>query len=156
MSRRRKIKTREQVKVSASCTAIISKQMPPKLKDPEKIGYIPICDLDTIINLIPLTIYETLGLRELKNTQITVQLVDRVLEDVWVKVRSFIILAGLIILDFKKDHEIPILLGRPFLATSRSTIDLKNNDLKMRLNGETKTFKCGHRQNKVNREKLGK
>lgn len=47
-----------------------------------------------------------------------------------------------IVLDFKEDQEIPILLGRPFFATSRSTIDLEKNELIMKINGETEVFKC--------------
>lgn len=68
-----------------------------------------------------------------------------VLEDLLVKVRSFIIEAEFIILDFEEDSEIPILLGRPFLETSRSTTDLEKNDLTMKINCETKVFKCCHR-----------
>ncbi|KAA3462831.1 oligopeptide transporter 4-like [Gossypium australe] len=97
----------------------------------------------------------------LKATQITLQLVNRssvypngVLEDVLVNVRSFIIPVDFIVLDFKDDHEIPILLGRPFLATSRSTIDLEKNELTMKINGETETFKYGYQLNEENRRKL--
>ncbi|KAA3474734.1 hypothetical protein EPI10_024997 [Gossypium australe] len=90
------------------------------------------------------------------------QLVDRslvrpkgVLEDVLVKVQSFIMPADFVVLDFDEDCEIPILLGRPFLATSRSTIDLEKNKLTMKVNGETETFKCGHQSSKEDRRKLG-
>ncbi|MBA0607130.1 hypothetical protein Godav_019475 [Gossypium davidsonii] len=57
----------------------------------------------------------------------------RVLENVLVKVRNFIIPVEFVILDFEEDHEIPILLGRPFLAMSRSTID-PENELTMKIN----------------------
>lgn len=92
-----------------------------------------------------LSIFEKLGLGELENTQVTLQLVDKssihpkgVLEDVLVKVRNFIILADFVILDFAKDREIPIFLGRPFLATTWSTIDLDTNKLTMKINGKWK------------------
>lgn len=48
---------------------------------------------------------------------------------------SFIVPVDFVILDFEKDGEIPILLERPFLATSRATIDLEKNELKMKING---------------------
>ncbi|KAA3462882.1 Retrovirus-related Pol polyprotein from transposon opus [Gossypium australe] len=57
------------------------------------------------------------------------------LEDVLVKVRSFIIPANFVVLDIEKDCEIPVLLGGPFLATSGSTIDLEKNELTMKING---------------------
>lgn len=49
------------------------------------------------------------------------------------------------VLNFKEDLKIPILLGIPFLATSQSTIDLETNELTVKINGETKTFKCGNK-----------
>lgn len=67
-----------------------------------------------------------------------------VLEDVLVKVRSFIVPTDFVILDFEGDCEIPILLGKPFLVTSKSTIDLEKNELTMKINGEIETFKCNH------------
>ncbi|KAA3461854.1 DNA damage-inducible protein 1-like [Gossypium australe] len=83
-------------------------------------------DLGANINLIPLSIYEKLRLGILK---------------------------------IPKLHyicEILIQLGRPFLATSRSTIELKNNELKLRIDGKTEIFKCSHRQNGKHRERLGR
>ncbi|MBA0789647.1 hypothetical protein Gotri_028142 [Gossypium trilobum] len=116
--------------------------------------------LGASINLMSLSIFENLGLGELKNTQITLQLVERssvhpkgVLKDVLVKVRSFIILTDFLVLDFEEDREILILLGRPFLPTSRSSIDLENNELTMKINGEIETFKCGHQLSEEGRRK---
>ncbi|KAA3464070.1 Integrase, catalytic core [Gossypium australe] len=173
MFRCRKVKIREQVNISTSCSVIISKHITSKLKDPGSFT-IPIeirdihcskalCDLGTSINLMPLSIYEKFRLGDLKNTQITLQLSNRssvqpkgVFEDVLVKVRSFIIPMDFVILDFEGNREIPILLGRPLLATSGSTINLENNELTLKINGEIEIFKCGHNQNEENREKLGK
>ncbi|XP_070022776.1 uncharacterized protein [Nicotiana sylvestris] len=45
-----------------------------------------------------------------------------------------------VILDCKVDEEIPIILGRPFLATKRALIYCKTRELKMRLNDEEITF----------------
>ncbi|KAA3469674.1 hypothetical protein EPI10_015438 [Gossypium australe] len=94
MSRRRKIKIGERATIDASCSAIISRQFPTKLKDPGSFT-------------IPIKIREIHFMHP-----------KGILEDVLVKVRSFIIPTNVIILDFEKDCEIPILLGKPFLATS--------------------------------------
>ncbi|XP_070001905.1 uncharacterized protein [Nicotiana sylvestris] len=45
-----------------------------------------------------------------------------------------------LILDCKVDEEIPIILGRPFLAMGRPLIDCETGELKMRLNDEEITF----------------
>ena len=41
-----------------------------------------------------------------------------------VKLDKFIFPTDLIVLDMEKDREIPIILGRQFLATSRAMIDV--------------------------------
>lgn len=64
-----------------------------------------------------------------------------VLKDVLIKVWGFIIHVNFIVLDFEEDWDTPILLGRPFLATS---IDLEKNELIMKIDDETEVFKCSH------------
>ena len=80
---------------------------------------------------MPLSIFRKLGLAEATPTTITIQLVDRslthpwdIIEDVLVKVQKFIFSVDFIVLDMEEDKEVPIILGRPFLATSRSIIDV--------------------------------
>ncbi|XP_022863171.1 uncharacterized protein LOC111383320 [Olea europaea var. sylvestris] len=67
---------------------------------------------------------ESLGLGETKLTTISLQLADRsikrskgIIEDVLVKVDKFIFPADFIVLDMEEDSNIPLILGRPFLAT---------------------------------------
>ena len=62
------------------------------------------------------------------------------LEDVLVKVDKFIFLADFIILDMEEDKEIPIILGRPFLATGRAMIDVQNGELKLRVEDDEVKF----------------
>lgn len=59
--------------------------------------------------------------------------------DVIVKADNFIFPADFVILDYEVDVEIPIILGRPFMDTSRANMEKK--DLKFRVNGEEATFK---------------
>lgn len=47
-----------------------------------------------------------------------------------------------IALNFKEDLEIFIILGRPFLATSRTTVDVEKGELTMDIDGEVEMFKC--------------
>ena len=99
-----------------------------------------LCDLGASINLLPLSIFRRLGLGKARPTNMTLQLVDRslkqlrgVIEDVLVKVDKFIFPADFIVLDMEKDMEIPIILGRPFLATGRVMIDVQRGELELRV-----------------------
>ena len=80
---------------------------------------------------MPLSIFRRLGLGEAHLTTVTLQLADRslkhprgVIEDVLVKVDKFIFPADFIVLDMEEDKEIPIILGRLFLATEMVMIDV--------------------------------
>ena len=87
---------------------------------------------------MPLSLFRRLGLGEACLTTVTLQLADKslkhprvVIEDVMVKVDKFIFLANFIVLDMEEDKEIPIILGRPFLAIGRAMIDVQRGELKL-------------------------
>ncbi|XP_062099858.1 uncharacterized protein LOC133805711 [Humulus lupulus] len=132
------------------CNVILQKKLPPKLKDlgcfniPCTIGNEvfkrALCDLGEIVNLISLSIYRKQKLGEAKSTIVKLQIVDHsvkhlhgVIEDVLVKVDKFIFPAYFIILDLEEDANIPIILGRPFLATGRALIDVQKGELQLRV-----------------------
>ena len=96
---------------------------------------------------MPLSIFRRLGLGEAKPTTVTLQQADRslkhpwgVIEDVLVKVDKFIFPVDFIVLDIEEDREIPIRMGRPFLATSSAMIDLKKGELKLRVKDDEVWF----------------
>ena len=47
-----------------------------------------------------------------------------ILEDVLIKVGKFIFLIDFVVLDMAEDHNVPIILGGPFLATGRAIIEV--------------------------------
>ncbi|KAK4733883.1 hypothetical protein R3W88_008144 [Solanum pinnatisectum] len=105
------------------------------------------CDLGASINLMPLSIYKKLGLGDPKPTTMLLLMTDRtvkrpigVLHVVLVKVESFIFLADFVILNCEVDFEVPIILGRPFLATGRALVDMEKGQMKFKLNNEEATF----------------
>ena len=94
-------------------------------------------DLGASVNLFTYSIYKQLGLGELKATTITLSLADcsikvpkRVVEDVLVQVEKFYYLVDFVVLDIEplKNglNSIPIILGRPFLATANALINCQN------------------------------
>ncbi|KAL0463612.1 UNVERIFIED_CONTAM: hypothetical protein Slati_0248800 [Sesamum latifolium] len=134
-SNKRKWEGGETMKLNEECLAIFQNKLPPKLKDPESfsipctIGHTnfdkALCDLGASVNLVTYSIFEKLGMHELTPTIVTLQLADRSLtyprgtvEDVLVKVGKFIILVDFIVLDMEEDKNMPLILGRSFLATS--------------------------------------
>ncbi|XP_061351615.1 uncharacterized protein LOC133296608 [Gastrolobium bilobum] len=157
MSKKRKLKECETVALTEECSAIIQKKLPPKLKDsgsfsiPIAIGNIEVgkalCDLGESINLMPLSMCRALRIKELKPTTISLQLADRsirrpdgVIENVLAKIDKFIFPANFVILNMEEDIEIPLLLGKPFLATARAMIDVEQGKLILRMNEETVTI----------------
>ena len=63
-----------------------------------------------------------------------------ILHDVLVKVELFIFSANFVILDCEVDFEMPIILGRPFLATCRVLVDMEKGQMKFQLNNEEVIF----------------
>jgi hypothetical protein len=63
-----------------------------------------------------------------------------ILQDVLVRCAEFVFPADFVILDMEENSEVPILLGRPFLATGRALIDVEMGDLMLRLNDEQINF----------------
>jgi len=94
------------------------------------------CDLGASVILMPLSLFKRFGIGELKPTRMTLQLADRsiiypvrILEDIPIKVGKIYILADFVVVDIEEDSEIPILLGRSFLATAGGVIDVKNGKI---------------------------
>ena len=62
------------------------------------------------------------------------------IEDVPMKVDKFIFPTYFIVLNMEEDKEIPIILDRPFLATSRAMIDVQRGELKLRVQDDEVKF----------------
>ena len=63
-----------------------------------------------------------------------------IVEDVLVKVDKFIFPIDFIVLDMEEDHKVPLILGRPFLATGKAMIDVQQGNFVLRINDEQFTF----------------
>ena len=157
LSKKRKIVEEGIVNLTATCSAVIKKELPEKMKDPGSftipciIGGVEfqkaLCDSGANINLIPLSVAKKLSLGEIIPTTITLQMADRsmvrpegVLEDMLVTVGKFVFPVDFIILDMEEDSQIPLLLGRPFLATGAALIDVQKGVLTLRVGEEAAAF----------------
>ncbi|XP_019240363.1 PREDICTED: uncharacterized protein LOC109220351 [Nicotiana attenuata] len=157
MANKRRHTEFETVALTEECSARVRSKLPPKLKDPRSFT-IPLslgkqevvralCDLGASINLMPSSLFKQLGLGVLRPTTIILRLADRslampegIIEDVLIRVGKFILPADFIVLDYEADEEVPIILGRSFLATGGSIIDVREGKLKMRVDDEEITF----------------
>ncbi|KAM1818309.1 hypothetical protein ACFX11_000115 [Malus domestica] len=153
---RKRMSTKEVVKVGENVSAILQRKLPPKCKDPGSFT-IPcvigntrfesaMLDLGASINVMPYSIYASINLGGLKNDGVIIQLADRsnaypkgVLEDVLVQVNHLIFPVDFYVLEMdESDHtpSLPIFLGRPFMKTARTKIDVLNGTLTMEFDGE--------------------
>ena len=92
-----------------------------------------LANLRASINIMPYKFSLMLGLKELKPTQMTLQLADRsvrhprgIVNDLLVKVGGFVFPADFLILDVNEDTEVPISLGCPFIATFNTLLDIQD------------------------------
>ncbi|GJX50293.1 reverse transcriptase domain-containing protein [Tanacetum coccineum] len=106
-----------------------------------------LADLGASINLMPLSIWKKLSLPELTPTHMTLELPDRSIthpkglaEYIFVKVRNFHFPTNFVVVDFKADPRVPLILGRSFLRTIRALIDVYEGELVLRDRNEHITF----------------
>ncbi|CAN6679972.1 unnamed protein product [Malus baccata var. baccata] len=157
---RKRISTKEVVKVGENVSAILQRKLPPKCKDPGSFT-IPcvigntrfksaMLDLGASINVMPYSIYVSMNLGELKHDGVIIQLADRsnaypkgVVEDVLVQVDQLVFPADFYVLEMDESDHAPsllILLGRPFMKTARTKIDVYSGTLSMEFDGEIVNF----------------
>nr|GFB27833.1 reverse transcriptase domain-containing protein [Tanacetum cinerariifolium] len=140
-----------------NCSAMLLKKLPEKIGDPGKFLIhfdfpgMDVChalaDLGPSINLMPLSIWKKLSLPKLTPTRMTLELVNRsitrpkgVAEKVFVKVGKFHFLTDFVVVDFKADPRVPLILRRSFLRTGRDLIDVYGEKITLRVNDEAVTF----------------
>ncbi|XP_019178790.1 PREDICTED: uncharacterized protein LOC109173896 [Ipomoea nil] len=157
---KKKLKSKETIILGKNVSAMISNDLPKKCKDPGMftlpciIGNKEIkramLDLGASINVMPFSIYQALNINSLQETKIVVQLADRscvhpvgVVEYVLVQVNGLVFPVDFYVLkmnDDAIDQSTPILLGRPFMKTAKTKIDVDKGILSVEFNGEIAKF----------------
>ncbi|XP_057432285.1 uncharacterized protein LOC130725041 [Lotus japonicus] len=158
ISKKRKLSEENDiVELTEECSAILQKKLPPKRRDPGSftlpVNFVAskevrvLCYLGASVNLMPLSMFERLNVGELKPTMMMLQLADRsmvspwgVVEDVLVRVGEFEFPVDFVIIDINEDSKIPLILGRPFLATSQAKINVGKGTICLRVADEKITF----------------
>jgi hypothetical protein len=90
---------------------------------------IPICDFGASVNIMPKVIYEKILNDPLLYTNMHLQLADQsicyhegVLEEVFIRVAQSYVLVDFVVMETGVDEKAPIILGRPFLCTTKAII----------------------------------
>ncbi|GJT48213.1 reverse transcriptase domain-containing protein [Tanacetum coccineum] len=146
--------------VNENCSAVILKKFPEKLRDLGRFlipcdfleidECLALADLGASINLMPLFVWKKLNLPDLTKTRMILELADRTIstptsiaEDVFVKVGTFLFPADFVVVDYIADPRVPLILGRPFLRTARALIDVHGEQMTLRHDDQSLTFKVG-------------
>ncbi|KAK8562095.1 hypothetical protein V6N12_049146 [Hibiscus sabdariffa] len=146
VTRKKRIEEFETAAATETCLALMHNKVPAKKTDLGSftiecfIGHNyptkALCDPGASINLMPKSVFRKLGIVEAKPTTVILQLADHSyvqpkgkIEDILVKVDKFIFPVDFLILDCEADEHAPIILGRPFLSTSRAVIDFDKDGI---------------------------
>jgi hypothetical protein len=112
-------------------------------------------DLGASVSVMPKVIYDQLNHDSMVPTSMQLQLVDqstrcpvgiaedilvRIAEDILVRIRNSFIPVDFMVLEMDVCHQIPLILGRPFLSTVGATIDAAVGIIKLNISGKEKTF----------------
>ncbi|XP_009590875.1 uncharacterized protein [Nicotiana tomentosiformis] len=153
-------KVEEIVKLTKHCSDILQNTLPQKCGDPGSFTiscYLgstkfekSLCDSGDSINLMPLSIFRKLDgeIGKIRSIHVPLQLADqtiiipeRIMEDVLVKVDKFVFPVDFIVVNMEENGGIPMILGRPFLATDRTILDIQESQLMLRVGEERVVFK---------------
>ncbi|KAL0297993.1 UNVERIFIED_CONTAM: hypothetical protein Sangu_3167600 [Sesamum angustifolium] len=136
---KRKLKDKERIIFGKNVSAVINRKLPEKCKDP-----------GASINVMPYSVYQALNLSTLQDTNVIIQLADRsyvrpmgLVEDVLVKVNDLLFPVDFYILKMGVEgvnNPASILLGRPFMKTAKTKIDVDEGTLSVEFGREIVKF----------------
>nr|GEX12385.1 reverse transcriptase domain-containing protein [Tanacetum cinerariifolium] len=122
-------------------------QAPATIKAVEESS---LADLGASINLMPLFGWEKINLLDLTKTRMILELADRTIstptgiaEDVFVKVGTFFFPVNFVDVDYIVYPLVPLILERSFLRTTRALIDVHGEQMTLRHDDQSITFKVG-------------
>jgi hypothetical protein len=142
-----------------SCSAAILDDLPDKMGDPgvptisclistQKFDR-ALWDHGASMSIIPKVIYDQLNHDSLVPTSLHLQLANQsirrsvgIAEDIPVRIRNSFMPMDFVVLKIDVYHQIPLILGRPFLSTTGATIDVAARITKLNISRkeETSTF----------------
>jgi hypothetical protein len=140
------------VQLTEECSTTILDPHPEKKKDPGcptiacSIGAQhfkhALCDLGASVSAMPKVVYDKLNHHALAPTAMCLQLADLsvrypagIAENIPVKIWNFFIPIDFVVLDMEVDTKTPLIMGRPFLSTTNTHIDVGAGEIQLNING---------------------
>ncbi|GKB84511.1 zinc knuckle CX2CX4HX4C containing protein [Tanacetum coccineum] len=147
----------EEIRMNPRCSALLQNHLPPKEQDPGSfilpcsIGKLDfnnaLADLGASISVMPLSMYKRLGIGKLKPINMVIKMADNtkctpkgIVENLLIKIDKFIFPVDFVILDMVEDLRMPIILGRPLLATAHAKVDIFRKSISLEVGSEKESY----------------
>ncbi|KAL7589726.1 hypothetical protein Lser_V15G37144 [Lactuca serriola] len=157
LTNRKKLEEVSKVVINENFSGAMLNKLPKKLGDPGMLTLpcqfrnlatsYALIDLGASVNLMPYLFFKKLNLPEPRPIRMAIHLPNKMVtfprgicEDLLVKVDKFVFHADFIVLDMEEDHQVSIILGRPFLNTASAILDIRESKLTLRVGDEPVTF----------------
>ncbi|GJW80643.1 hypothetical protein Tco_0144618 [Tanacetum coccineum] len=148
----------EDVRMNHRYSALLFNQLPSKEKDPGSfilpcsIGRLDfnnaLADLGASISIMPFSMYKRLGIGKLDAIKMNIELADNskcilkgIVRNLLIKIDKFILPIDFIVLDVLEDFRMPVILGRPLLATAHAKVDVLKKSISLEVGNEKVVFK---------------
>ncbi|XP_023768545.1 uncharacterized protein LOC111917118 [Lactuca sativa] len=157
LTNRKKMEEASKVILNMNCSAGMLNKLPKKMGDPGSLT-IPcqfgnlatsyaLADSGASVNLMPYSFFKKINLPNPRPIQMEIHLANKTVtfprgisEDLLVKVDKFVFPTDYIMLDMEEDHQVPIILGRPFLNTVGAIVDIRDSKLTLRVGEDSIIF----------------
>ncbi|GJX07342.1 zinc knuckle CX2CX4HX4C containing protein [Tanacetum coccineum] len=124
----------------------------PNTKEDEKVRKLDfnnaLAYLGASISVMPFSMYKRLGMGKLKPINMVIGMVDNtkctpkgIVKNLLIKIDKFIFLVDFVILEMIEDFRMPIILGRPLLATAHAKVDIFRKSISLEVGNEKVIFK---------------
>ncbi|GJW40665.1 RNA-directed DNA polymerase, eukaryota, reverse transcriptase zinc-binding domain protein [Tanacetum coccineum] len=148
----------DEVSMNPRCSALLQNQLPPKENDPGSF-ILPcsirrldfnnaLADLGASISIMPFSMFKCLGIGKLKPINKVIKIADNtkcipkgIVKNLLIKINKFILPIDFIILNLFEDFRMPVILGRPLLATAYAKVDIFRKTISLEVGNEKFIFK---------------
>ncbi|GJY00738.1 integrase, catalytic region, zinc finger, CCHC-type containing protein [Tanacetum coccineum] len=143
----------DDVRMNPRSSALFQNLLPPKENDPGSfilpcsIGRLDfnnaLADLRANISIMPFSMFKRLGIGKLKPINMVIEMADdtkcipkKIVKNLLIKIDKFILPIGFVILDITEDFRMPVILGRPLLATAHAKVDIFRKTISLEVGNE--------------------
>ncbi|GKE43026.1 hypothetical protein Tco_1470310, partial [Tanacetum coccineum] len=148
----------DEVRMNPRCLALVQNQLPPKENDPgsfilpcsiERLDFNnALANLGASISIMPFSMFKRLGIGKLEPINMVIEMADDtkcipkgIVKNLLIKIDKFSLPVDFVILDMIEDFRMPVILGRPLLATAHAKVDIFRKTISLEVGNEKVIFK---------------